>query len=41
MFVHNENAPSPDFKGGVVVMPRLYADIKLTAGELRALATKR
>jgi hypothetical protein len=31
----------PDWKGGVVSLPHLYADIKLTAGELRALATKR
>lgn len=30
----------PDGRGGIVVLPRLYADIKLTAGELRALATK-
>ncbi len=29
----------PDMRGGVVVLPRLVADIKLSAGELRALTT--
>lgn len=30
----------PDMRGGIVTLPDLVADIKLTAGELRALATK-
>ena len=30
----------PDMRGGVVNLPRLCADIKMTAGEMRALATR-
>lgn len=36
---HWRDEEVPDFRGGVVQMPHFYADIKLTAGELRALAT--
>lgn len=37
---HWRDEEVPDFRGGVVTLPHFYADIKLTAGELRALATK-
>jgi len=37
---HWRDELTPDGTGGFVMLPRLYADIKLTAGELRALATK-
>jgi hypothetical protein len=36
---HWQDEDVPDFRGGFVNIPRLYADIKLTAGELRALAS--
>lgn len=38
---HWSDEEVPDMWGGFVTLPRAYADIKLTAGELRALATKR
>lgn len=37
---HWRDEEVPDGCGGFVKLPRAYADIKLTAGELRALATK-
>jgi hypothetical protein len=37
---HWRDEESPDGRGGWLMMPTLYADIRLTAGELRALATK-
>lgn len=37
---HWRDEESPDGRGGWVKLPHAYADIKLTAGELRALATK-
>lgn len=37
---HWRDEEVPTSVGGWVLRPRLYADIKLTAGELRALATK-
>lgn len=37
---HWRDEEVPNFRGGVVTMPHLYADIRLTAGELRALASK-
>lgn len=37
---HWRDEEVPNFRGGVVMLPQFYADIKLTAGELRALATK-
>ena len=37
---HWRDEELPDGRGGFVVLPRAYADIRLTAGELRELATK-
>lgn len=37
----SEPRPHPDGRGGWVSYPDFYADIKLTAGELRAAANKR
>ena len=37
---HWRDEDVPDLNGGWVTLPRACADIKLTVGELRALATK-
>ena len=37
----SEPRPHPNGRGGYVMLPEFCADIKLTAGELRAAATKK